>query len=124
MLSGVTGKVPQGGPHREHPAAAPPTLTPAPPLPQTPPATSAPEGWSFRDIEEEYRVDPVTGEGRWVQVGGTRGRFGRKPQGLDDWGGGGGGGAGGGGGGAKGPGRRKKRVDSDEDFDDEFTESD
>lgn len=82
----------------------------------------APEGWSFRDVEEEYRVDPITGEGRWVQLGGGR-RFGRKPAHLtgEDSGatppppGG------------KGPGRRKKKRDSDEDdadFEEELTDSD
>jgi hypothetical protein len=29
----------------------------------------APEGVEYVDQEEEYVVDPVTGEGRWVAVG-------------------------------------------------------
>eukprot|EP00877_Chromochloris_zofingiensis_P007022 jgi/Chrzof1/2573/Cz11g20240.t1 len=29
----------------------------------------APEGWAFHDVEEEYVVDPDTGEGKWQTVG-------------------------------------------------------
>jgi hypothetical protein len=28
----------------------------------------APDGYTFHDIEEEYVVDPMTGEARWQQV--------------------------------------------------------
>lgn len=31
-------------------------------------ASRAPEGYSFHDIEEEYVIDPATGQGRWQQV--------------------------------------------------------
>ena len=88
----------------------------------------APEGWSFRDIEEEYRVDPITGEGRWVALAPTsgRGRFGRKPAGYVAAASAGGGGGGGAAAAGK-PGRRKKRRESedDEDFDeDDVTDDD
>ncbi|KIZ04533.1 hypothetical protein MNEG_3427 [Monoraphidium neglectum] len=83
----------------------------------------APEGWTFRDVEEEYRVDSITGEGRWVAVAGLRGRFGRKPAGFADAAAGA---AGPGGAAAGKPGRKKKKRGSedDADFEDELTDDD
>ncbi|GBF92677.1 transcription initiation factor TFIID subunit 7-like [Raphidocelis subcapitata] len=69
----------------------------------------APEGWSFTDVEEEYRVDPVTGEGRWVPVAGSRRPAGRPA--YDESGGGGGGGPGGG------KRKKKKKGGSEDEFD-------